>query len=203
MTRPTVKIIYAPNVRSSFCNTFISHTTLLILVILQASVLYSREKTTTLMYKSIICFFSFPFITRKVRLGRVRESRRWLKYTHIEATVRFFCETSLAFCFVLLSRDSYRATSRNWILLVSPRFSTFVSLTLGYLKDSNHLSFSLFLYFHESRTGQAFLYLSTLANLVQGQNPEQRNVLWMTSCPEAMGWDSWVFWKKQLVEIWT
>ena len=24
----------------------------------------------------------------------------------------------------------------------------------------------------------------------------------MTSCPEAMGWDSWVFWKKQLVEIW-
>ena len=27
--------------------------------------------------------------------------------------------------------------------------------------------------------------------------------VWMTSCPEAMGWDSWVFWKKQLVEIWT
>ena len=25
---------------------------------------------------------------------------------------------------------------------------------------------------------------------------------WMTSCPEAMGWDSWVFWKKQLVDIW-
>ena len=25
---------------------------------------------------------------------------------------------------------------------------------------------------------------------------------WMTSCPEAMGWDCWVFWKKQLVEIW-
>ena len=24
----------------------------------------------------------------------------------------------------------------------------------------------------------------------------------MTSCPEAMGWDSWVFWKKQWVEIW-
>ena len=21
--------------------------------------------------------------------------------------------------------------------------------------------------------------------------------MWMTSCPEAMGWDSWVFWKKQ------
>ena len=27
--------------------------------------------------------------------------------------------------------------------------------------------------------------------------------MWMMSCPEAMGWDSWVFWKKQLVEIWT
>ena len=27
--------------------------------------------------------------------------------------------------------------------------------------------------------------------------------MWMTSCPETMGWDSWVFWKKQWVEIWT
>ena len=27
--------------------------------------------------------------------------------------------------------------------------------------------------------------------------------MWMTSCPEAMGWDSSVFWKKQLDEIWT
>ena len=26
--------------------------------------------------------------------------------------------------------------------------------------------------------------------------------MWMTSCPEAMSWDSWVFWKKQFVEIW-
>ena len=26
--------------------------------------------------------------------------------------------------------------------------------------------------------------------------------MWMTSCPEAMSRDSWVFWKKQLVEIW-
>ena len=25
----------------------------------------------------------------------------------------------------------------------------------------------------------------------------------MTSCPKAMGWDSWVFWKKQFGEIWT
>ena len=24
----------------------------------------------------------------------------------------------------------------------------------------------------------------------------------MMSCPEAIGWDSWVFWKKHLVEIW-
>ena len=29
--------------------------------------------------------------------------------------------------------------------------------------------------------------------------PPDRNELgmWMMSCPEAMGWDSWVFWKKQ------
>ena len=26
--------------------------------------------------------------------------------------------------------------------------------------------------------------------------------MWMTSCPEAMGWDFLVFWKKQFVEIW-
>ena len=27
--------------------------------------------------------------------------------------------------------------------------------------------------------------------------------MWMTSCPEAMDSDSWVFWKKQFVEIWS
>ena len=28
--------------------------------------------------------------------------------------------------------------------------------------------------------------------------------MWMTSCPEAMGWGFWViFWKKQWVEIWS
>ena len=34
------------------------------------------------MYKNIICFFSFPFITWNVRTGRVRESRRRLSCIH-------------------------------------------------------------------------------------------------------------------------
>ena len=68
-----------------------------------------QRKTTEFMYKNLICSFSFflSFITRNVRMGRVQESQRWLKCTHTRAhmhwraTVRFFCETSLPFCFVL------------------------------------------------------------------------------------------------------
>ena len=66
-------------------------------------VFYCRErKTTMLMYKNIICFFSFPFITQNVWLDEIRERQRWLKCTQAEAAVCFFCETSLFFCFVVL-----------------------------------------------------------------------------------------------------
>ena len=34
-----------------------------------------QRKTTTLMYNNIICFFSFLFITRNVRISRVRGAR--------------------------------------------------------------------------------------------------------------------------------
>ena len=59
------------------------------------------------MYKNIISFFSFSFITQNVRIGREREreSRRWLSRAHTRVTVRF-CEISLAFCFVLLGSKS-------------------------------------------------------------------------------------------------
>ena len=75
-----------------------------------------------------VCFFLL-FITRIARMGRVRASGGWLKCTHTGVTVRCFCETSLSFCFVLLLRDWYRAVvSRQRMILVSIRFSTFASL---------------------------------------------------------------------------
>ena len=65
------------------------------------------------MYKNIICFFSFPFITRNTDV-------------RYESSVNCFLS-------VLVLRHWYRATSKHRIVLVSPRFSTFVSLI--------HLSF--------------------------------------------------------------
>ena len=58
-----------------------------------ACVVLQRKKM--LMYRNIICFFSFPFITQNVRV-KVRESRRWLRYTQ-RRTVQIFYETSLPF----------------------------------------------------------------------------------------------------------
>ena len=55
----------------------------------------------------MLVFFSF-FITRNVRVCRVRGSRRWLKCTHRGTTVRFFCEISLPFSFVLLGLISFQ-----------------------------------------------------------------------------------------------
>ena len=94
-----------------------------------------------MIYKNIICFFSFLFITRNIRMGWVRESWRRLRCAH---------------------RDWYWATSRHLIIQVSPCSSTFVSLVKGYLKASNPFRFSSIFYFRESGTAQAFLYLSAL-----------------------------------------
>ena len=49
------------------------------------------------MHKNVICLFSFSFIIQNVCMCRVRESERWLKYTHRRTTVQF----SLPFCFIL------------------------------------------------------------------------------------------------------
>ena len=66
-----------------------------------------QRKTTMLMNENIICFFSFPFITWNVRMVRVRKRQRQSWCTHTRATVWFFCETSLPFCFVLPWLKSY------------------------------------------------------------------------------------------------
>ena len=43
----------------------------------------NQRKTWTPMCKNIIYFISFPLITYKLRMGRVREGRRRLSYTHM------------------------------------------------------------------------------------------------------------------------
>ena len=84
------------------------------------------------MYKNIICFLFF-FITRTVLKGRVRESRRWLKCTHMEemaemhtqrgATEQFFYETSISPCFILPVDIIFRTpTYSTWPHL--PRIDT-------------------------------------------------------------------------------
>ena len=77
-----------------------------------------------IMYKNIICFFSFPFITQNVR--RVRESRRWPRCIH-KGEIWIFGEP-------LLLR------------------STFARIVEGHLGTLNYFWFSSLLYFHESRT---------------------------------------------------
>ena len=109
-------------------------------------VVYQR-KLTTLMYKCITCFFSFPFSTRNVRMSRTRE---WVEEGWDEPTKARYKSPVNHFFFVLLSQDWHRATSRHRISLVSPRFSTFTSLEQGLLKALNHLTFSSILYFHKS-----------------------------------------------------
>ena len=66
--------------------------------------------------------------------------------------------------------DSYRATSKHWIILVSPHFSTFANLILGHLKVLKYLSFSLLLYFCESCSSQAL----PLSSGQSGARPETR-----------------------------
>ena len=81
-------------------------------------------------------------------MSEVRAYRWWLKCTH---TVRFFCENSLLFCFVLLPEDWYSAASKHRNILFSTRFSTFASLVQSHLKAPSYLL--SFLYFQESHQG--------------------------------------------------
>ena len=46
-----------------------------------------QRKRTTLMYKNLIYFFSFPCITQNVRMGCVREIRRRLSWIHMHTGV--------------------------------------------------------------------------------------------------------------------
>ena len=86
--------------------------------------LYTGRATTKLMYKNINCFFSFLFIFQNVRMSGVNVSRRWLKCTHAGATVRFFSETSLPFCFVLPGSKFfpvlYNFPETHAILVITP-----------------------------------------------------------------------------------
>ena len=48
------------------------------------------------MSKNIICFFSFPFITWNVFMGRVRESRVWQRCAHILG--QWYCSSVKPLC---------------------------------------------------------------------------------------------------------
>ena len=162
---------------------------------------------TTSTYKDVICLFIFSFYNSKcLKWQSGVKNRRRLRCTH-----RVGYESSInRFFSVLLSRDWYRVTSRNWIILVPTRFSTFASLVKGHLKEPNHMlldfckshlghlkapnhfKFSLLLCFHESGTTQALFYLTTLNSLTQVQRPEQRNILLLfcrsSSFPVRLCW---------------
>ena len=103
-----------------------------------------------LMYKNIICFFYFPFITQNVRMDRVKEGRRWLTCSHTGRMVWLFSESS-----VFLLR------------------STFTRLVQGHIKASNHLTFSPLLCFRVSGIISNYQIVlvssrfSTFASLVQ------------------------------------
>ena len=66
---------------------------------MQQHLLHSRERQQH-GYKNIIYFFSFPSITPDVLIGRVRRRVRDDRDVHSQG---LFCETSMPFCFVLLS----------------------------------------------------------------------------------------------------
>ena len=83
-----------------------------------------QRRTTMLMYKNVICFFSF--ITQNVWMGRVGESQSLLKWTH---------------------------RSEIWIFREPLLHSAFARLVQGHFKALNHLNFSLLLYFCESGIG--------------------------------------------------
>ena len=109
------------------------------------------------MNKNIICFFIFSFITRNVRVGRIRESRRWLSlhtHTHTHtwgwwyrSSVKPLCLSSSFFFFLV---TGHMASSRQRIFLISPRFSTFTGLLQIRLKTSNYHSVFSLLYSGQS-----------------------------------------------------
>ena len=75
------------------------------------------EKQTILMYKDMIsasfCFLLLRFVRKRGVGERIEDS--WILYTQKRRCV-FFCETSLPFYFVLLSRYWYRANLKHLIL---------------------------------------------------------------------------------------
>ena len=75
-----------------------------------------------LLYTTIICFFSFPFITRNVWMGRMREKDSWAAHTHTHThthtrlTEWIFCKSlSSSFCF-----SDWNFPGSNILVVTSP-----------------------------------------------------------------------------------
>ena len=93
---------------------------------------------------------------------------------------------------VLLLRDWYTATSGHWIILVSHQFSKFSSLAKGYLKASNHFSFSSLLCFREFGIISSHLNFSrfssstSLVRIRLYTNPQSRAVWFKASSQSSV-----------------
>ena len=113
-------------------------------------------KTKRWYVKNIICFHSF-FISRNVRMGRVRESQRWLGlHTNTWATVRFICETS-----AFLRRSLWVKVFLVYIIFWTPTQLSWSQLTLTRCKWTFLLSTMLpppfMQHFYGGNTGLLFI----------------------------------------------
>ena len=82
-------------------------------------------RTTTVVWRYNLLLFLFLFITRNVRMSRVKASRGWPKCTLTGATVRFFGETSLYASF------SFRETGTRPTQNISSHLYFFVFFFTG------------------------------------------------------------------------
>ena len=87
------------------------------------------QSKTTLIHKNISCF-SFPFINRNIRIGRVKENRRWPRCTHTHTHTHTHTQRGDDAVFL-------------WNLCLSASLSTFATLVQSHPRALNHLTFSL------------------------------------------------------------
>ena len=113
------------------------------------TVVYWGKNNNADVEKSIISHFSFSFITRNVRNGRVRERVEDVWDIHRGWDTNLQWTTSYSFFF----RETGTGPTKVIESLASPCFSTFSRRVQGHLKPPNRLNFCSLLDFCKSRQG--------------------------------------------------